>query len=250
MEPRPEGRGDLSIVGVGLSGSSCFNGAAARRPRRRGTDTEPTRQPRLQWSRGPKAAETPGRRTQWPPHQPCFNGAAARRPRRRALLVLGVEVSAASMEPRPEGRGDIRAANSARICWRLQWSRGPKAAETGGRFRGASDAGLLQWSRGPKAAETRASCIAVSPSHALQWSRGPKAAETTAAASRSPSVAKLQWSRGPKAAETPHEGASPGDACEASMEPRPEGRGDYRRASGRCRRPDASMEPRPEGRGD
>ena len=59
------------------------------------------------------------------------------------------------MEPRPEGRGDMPQRERSGSVVSLQWSRGPKAAETLTRGWCLARALPLQWSRGPKAAETR-----------------------------------------------------------------------------------------------
>src|SRR5437762_3559812 len=60
----------------------CFNGAAARKPRKApGHGLVPTRGGSLQWGRGSKAAERNPTRT-FAPIPQCFNGAAARKPRK------------------------------------------------------------------------------------------------------------------------------------------------------------------------
>ena len=65
-----------------------------------------------------------------------------------------------------------------------------------------------------------------------------------------PSPRSLQWSHGPKAVETrPQVVASQAHRL-ASMEPRPEGRGDVVDVRAELALRLASMEPRPEGRGD
>ena len=157
------------------------------------------------------------------------------------------------MEPRPEGRGDVGIGGSyPHRLPMLQWSHAPKGVETRGGRGGMNDRPLLQWSHAPKGVETTTSrrrfCEAP---RLLQWSHAPKGVETVDHRSR---VSTVQI---------------------ASMEPRPEGRGDlrggryprgsigcfngatprraWRRAGSRmcsasARR--ASMEPRPEGRGD
>ena len=137
------------------------------------------------------------------------------------------------------------------IGWELQWSRGPKAAETPTVDEQLSNIDRLQWSRGPKAAET-ARRRRLDPDHqrasmeprpegrgdeavqvagmacrvALQWSRGPKAAETSIGTGSVVASLVLQWSRGPKAAETYQSESEGMLEGWASMEPRPEGRGD------------------------
>ena len=85
MEPRPEGRGDSGLhTSLGTT-TACFNGAAARRPRRRRSKVlRLVKRFALQWSRGPKAAET------------------------SYYLLSILPMREASMEPRPEGRGDVR----------------------------------------------------------------------------------------------------------------------------------------------
>ena len=84
-----------------------FNGATARRPWRHFFEawkTSPVLA--LQWSHGPKAVETLG----------------------KVLELLMVVM--ASMEPRPEGRGDVHVRDYSPRYRPLQWSHGPKAVET------------------------------------------------------------------------------------------------------------------------
>jgi len=112
-----------------------FNGAAAFRPRRPGLPLNQAGAETLQWGRGLSAAET----TEQSPHSDTaqrFNGAAAFRPRRREAIGKGaqivlrfngaaafrprrppltrilLETNAASMGPRPFGRGDAIASRA------------------------------------------------------------------------------------------------------------------------------------------
>ena len=84
----------------------------------------------------------------------------------------------------------------------------------------------------------------------LQWSHGPKAVET------GPSGSPSRWDAGfnGATARRPWRQGRPPGACgqdrDASMEPRPEGRGDVGKFFQAVAQRRASMEPRPEGRGD
>ena len=131
---------------------------------------------------------------------------------------------------------------------RLQWGRGRMAAEGRGRrqarppeprFNGAA----AGWPR---------KAHAPAPRHAhrqLQWGRGRMAAEGLAAVGFWLTPRALQWGRGRMAAEGCAQRAKGGRRKNASMGPRPDGRGRLavppaRRAAGA-----ASMGPRPDGRG-
>ena len=86
----------------------------------------------------------------------------------------------ASMEPRPEGRGDFFLSDTQGHMLMLQWSHGPKAVETRTMSRRMSSTSSLQWSHGPKAVETPCPKFRLSRTHSwLQWSHGPKAVETS-----------------------------------------------------------------------
>ncbi len=229
MGPRPEGRGNRA--GAAMSGPAT---------------------PELQWGRGPKAAETrrrdgdhrsrrpasmgprpegrgnlPGGANSGPVARAPFNGAAARRPRkpRHTIFLLTLD-----------------------SC--LQWGRGPKAAETGGRGVAAGAGDALQWGRGPKAAETH--LLRDHEHRRCPPSMGPRP-EGRGNPKRPEGLTigdHLQWGRGPKAAETGRRlHAAPGDHS-PSMGPRPEGRGNTRPGGRAGVALAPSMGPRPEGRGN
>ena len=156
------------------------------------------------------------------------------------------------MEPRPEGRGD--AARIEQAALDVLASMEPRPEGRGDVISNMHEEGalpMLQWSRGPKAAETMAGKDLKKAERVLQWSRGPKAAETPV---------RPEWCAGAcdgfngAAARRPRRPGGPARTLRgdrpASMEPRPEGRGDAAIEPDVGFRLDASMEPRPEGRGD
>ena len=128
MRPRPEGRGEPV---------HCRDSAKRT----------------LQCGHGPKAVENRAgrRRAEW-----RFNAATARRPWRTAGTMRPTSLSyAASMRPRPEGRGEpatgeaVRAGRAA-----LQCGHGPKAVENRpDSGREATARSRLQCGHGPKAVE-------------------------------------------------------------------------------------------------
>ena len=184
MRPRPEGRGELPVVGVlHPRQDPCFNAATARRPWRTVLIL-------------PSATPT----------APGFNAATARRPWRTDHSAASTTADgSASMRPRPEGRGErwVHArwdaqvssfnAATARRPWRtgrhslsgsrpskLQCGHGPKAVENAiGADDGACRTCRLQCGHGPKAVENTCRC-AGSVRRActgLQCGHGPKAVE-------------------------------------------------------------------------
>ena len=111
--------------------------------------------------------------------------------------------------------------------WALQWSHGPLAMETPGRFplpTGRSPPSMepwpfshgnelqqgfrqrpvshLQWSHGPLAMETRRRRTTRRLVQTLQWSHGPLAMETGISVVAAAARRSLQWSHGPLAMET------------------------------------------------
>ena len=152
MGPRPNGRGKRPIrwpPGCALCG---VNGAAAKRPRK-GPGAARCRRPPLA-SMGPRPNGRGKARTAAAARPTCsVNGAAAKRPRKAALdtsrmmcslrqwgrgqtaaervgAARNVSGRAASMGPRPNGRGKaiFAAAAAAQLLMR-QWGRGQTAAE-------------------------------------------------------------------------------------------------------------------------
>ena len=107
MEPRPEGRGNPVEAGWDLNDLYSFNGAASRRTRKHlGSHSSGLGSAQLQWSRVPKDAETVSLFMVFF-FLFCFNGAASRRTRKQQRVVdLDPVLISASMEPRPEGRGN------------------------------------------------------------------------------------------------------------------------------------------------
>ena len=179
MEPRPEGRGDL----VFQASRKCAPTA-------------------LQWSHGPKAVETSSHRRDrgavegfngatarrpWR-HSPapslrrsraCFNGATARRPWRHATAIHAEGGAHASMEPRPEGRGDsggktllkaiLEASMEPRPEGRGDWRPRTSNSPDQNCFNGAT--ARRPWRRAVGSTVVTSFCM-------LQWSHGPKAVET------------------------------------------------------------------------
>src|SRR5579875_2780144 len=107
MEPRPYGRGDMIQP---HSAGQTASASMEPRPYGRGDPSHfpgQMRSARLQWSHGHTAVETrPGRRGR-SRGGTSFNGATAIRSwRRDDGLGPSEDLVAASMEPRPYGRGD------------------------------------------------------------------------------------------------------------------------------------------------
>ena len=201
MGPRPNGRGKAAPVRV--RARTCrVNGAAAKRPRK----AEPTAAPLdpgalRQWGRGQTAAES-------------------------GEQAGGRRESDASMGPRPNGRGKIPPrTNMPRPADARQWGRGQTAAESSNMERIFHSPKARQWGRGQTAAERlrsrRGRCLHTQ----RQWGRGQTAAESllffelpacryicvNGAAAKRP-----RKDRGCPAAR---------DFPDASMGPRPNGRG-------------------------
>ena len=109
---------------------------------------------RLQWSRVPKDAETAQNKQL---NDQLDQASMEPRPEGRGNhggKLIPLSGTVASMEPRPEGRGNQLEDQKREQMIMLQWSRVPKDAEThdepvyhDGRY-------MLQWSRVPKDAET------------------------------------------------------------------------------------------------
>ena len=107
MGPRPDGRGK-SAHRQGGGAAPSVNGAAARRPR--------------------KAVLARARRSA----AIGVNGAAARRPRKVRVHADGQAHAAASMGPRPDGRGKVFLTGALLSRFLRQWGRGQTAAERAG----------------------------------------------------------------------------------------------------------------------
>jgi hypothetical protein len=252
MEPRPEGRGDRTWRGRPPTAGGRFNGATTRRSWRR---------------RMPRKRRSSSR---------CFNGATTRRSWRRRPSNSTVRIiSHASMEPRPEGRGDDGACAITGERIELQWSHDPKVVETRHgwpetrwfwpasmepRPEGRGDGPLPTCTRGTplsfNGATTRRSWRRDTfRNHRMREGfasmeprpegRGDTSAITTITTTR-----MLQWSHDPKVVETDDVLRQRRTRRIASMEPRPEGRGDTFNETFSVAAHNASMEPRPEGRGD
>jgi len=127
------GRGSRAAETTGSSmvPRSCagFNGAAAREPRKPGSDVRSRLRPKA--SMGPRLASrgncdrstrTMGRKR--------FNGAAAREPRKRDDPRSAVRHERASMGPRLASRGNNLVDEEIERAAKLQWGRGSRAAET------------------------------------------------------------------------------------------------------------------------
>ena len=155
MEPRPEGRGDL----VFQASRKCAPTA-------------------LQWSHGPKAVETSSHRRDRGAVE-GFNGATARRPWRHATAIHAEGGAHASMEPRPEGRGDsggktllkaiLEASMEPRPEGRGDWRPRTSNSPDQNCFNGAT--ARRPWRRAVGSTVVTSFCM-------LQWSHGPKAVET------------------------------------------------------------------------
>ena len=187
----------------------------------------------LQWSHGPKAVETFSRVPSLSPRS-GFNGATARRPWRRRHSSRSWSPGPASMEPRPEGRGDDYALMIEQQVRQLQWSHGPKAVETHlvrlrrvritrasmeprpeGRGDSRTMNGRLRTLRSFNGATAR-----------RPWRRGRGSYRQGTARSFNGATARRPW--------RPQLLLGVRVVRPASMEPRPEGRGDKAVPSGTC----------------
>ena len=272
MGPRPDGRGKRADVkadsrsggqrqwGRGQTAAESWR----RRRRRRRANLR-------QWGRGQTAAERAAAHV-GRGHAAGVNGAAARRPRKGGRRRKRAAHRAASMGPRPDGRGKSSSAGVPDCGIRRQWGRGQTAAERhcpgrprsslprvngaaarrprkGGAWSLAITVTWRQWGRGQTAAERRRRRSLSGSTQRRQWGRGQTAAESRArrsalsspycvngAAARRPrkeerppgtpiTTLKRQWGRGQTAAERGAVGAVHGAVRQASMGPRPDGRG-------------------------
>ena len=109
MRPRPEGRGELPArTGEIKAAIKSFNAATTRRPWRTTWRTSPRRRtPSLQCGHDPKAVENLCGSSGTPCSPRRFNAATTRRPWRTGQVARDEPGRhAASMRPRPEGRGE------------------------------------------------------------------------------------------------------------------------------------------------
>ena len=133
MGPRREGRGNMPVKSLCITGAR-FNGAASRRTRKQLVHTTGSKPGRpLQWGRVAKDAETSSTANLCACSSACFNGAASRRTRKPRGGSDGQcrYRYHASMGPRREGRGNagiLKLTSSAPAG--LQWGRVAKDAET------------------------------------------------------------------------------------------------------------------------
>ena len=107
----------------------------------------------------------------------------------------------------------------------------------------------LQWSHAPKGVETCPEVPVRMNLAPLQWSHAPKGVETRKSHTIVTQWAPLQWSHAPKGVETVGHVRGAEVSGLASMEPRPEGRGDRgpppsRARKGGSRAPPWSRPPR------
>ena len=186
MGPRSGDRGEHDQPQRSASRfTTCFNGAAVRRPRRvrRAMRLASARSSTsLQWGRGPETAESVGRG--------CCRAVDA------DTLQWGRGPETA--ESRVAAR--LHAAASAR----LQWGRGPETAESADRALGAVAAvDALQWGRGPETAERRDGVAKRrSDRRASMGPRSGDRGELISAGCAMPRRSWLQWGRGPETAES------------------------------------------------
>ena len=232
MRPRPEGRGEPLALSTESRCTVSFNAATARRPWRtatRKTTSRPLRSfnaatarrpwrttwqtsPRrrhatLQCGHGPKAVENRcGSVRNAVQSHGRFNAATARRPwRTDKSHEHEPGRHAASMRPRPEGRGEPEGlVVYALTQWRLQCGHGPKAVENSVTIMVASgSAPSLQCGHGPKAVENsrcRSSGAAGDDGFNAATARRPwRTRRTPRRTARQP--CRLQCGHGPKAVE-------------------------------------------------
>ena len=127
---------------------------------------------------------------------------------------------AASMEPRPRGRGNTVIYDGT--AWQV----------------------MLQWGRGQVAAETDTTAAGIWVDGTLQWGRPGVPGR------KSSSIRPLQWGRGHLAAETSECKTTAGRRQAASMGPRLRGRANHGQGRRRPGRHPASIGPRRQERGN
>ena len=200
-----------------------------------------------QWGRDRMAAE--GKRAHGGPiGPPCVNGAATGWPRKGLCPPQCPCRPSASMGPRPDGRGRVNALSEIVQHLVRQWGRDRMAAEGVEAYVDSVRRDLRQWGRDRMAAEGSQAVDLYCGVPERQWGRDRMAAEgglTWQRATREWCVngAATGWPR----KELPAE--HPGPAGQASMGPRPDGRGRLRGGPGQHGANCASMGPRPDGRG-
>ena len=208
MEPRPEGRGEQSSSPLELPAATCFNGATSRRTWR-GAASESVRffvDRSLQWSHVPKDVES----SDFPEVRGSlmcrFNGATSRRTWRATIPdeLTGVILLQWSHVPKDVERKLNRPPQEVRRG--LQWSHVPKDVE-----RKPERVIRIQWWQCFNGATSRRT-----------WRGGEVEVE------RLNRFRQLQWSHVPKDVERITVSSWPPSGAEASMEPRPEGRGEFR----------------------
>jgi len=132
MEPRPEGRGELLSISVSpLPQKASMEPRPEGRGESRSSAIDAHISP-LQWSHVPKDVEIVLRADRYNALAVCFNGATSRRTWREGLDILSRQIHlVASMEPRPEGRGELHLWQAQPIGnSELQWSHVPKDVES------------------------------------------------------------------------------------------------------------------------
>ena len=230
MRPRPEGRGERPLIGIGLLAPSSFNAATTRRSWRTIKailDSLPTHgfnaaTTRRSW-RTPAAALCLGR-------SPGFNAATTRRSWRTLDTVKSSAdaLLGASMRPRPEGRGEPPVSfppSYYRLV--LQCGHDPKVVENPS-ARSSGRRSIIRFN----AATTRRSWRTPGGArHYMGWTtlqcgHDPKVVENQNGRWLLSVKRKLQCGHDPKVVE--NDGAFRAGALliGASMRPRPEGRGE------------------------
>src|SRR5579885_294426 len=156
MGPRPIGRGNFGTPSLTLAIDKALQWGRDRsvaeirdvETRRRGVSVV------LQWGRDRSVAEIP--RHSLEGHRSVgFNGAATDRSRKlNCCLPVSVEGGAASMGPRPIGRGNSPERSRSRTTGgALQWGRDRSVAEMRGNGERLRRRGRLQWGRDRSVAE-------------------------------------------------------------------------------------------------
>ena len=202
----------------------------------------------------PEGRGEPSRQRAAPVAYAGFNAATTRRPWRTSAAASTGTPRSASMRPRPEGRGERRTSCGAMdASGRLQCGHDPKAVENSVRWDDPAERRRLQCGHDPKAVENlsthRVSWHAMACFNAATTRRPWRTARSTAlaAAERDASMRPRPEGRGEPAVDRADAELADG----ASMRPRPEGRGERAVPSADDRAGAvASMRPRPEGRGE
>ena len=204
MEPRPRGRGNQQQQLCRCGRRQCFNGApTSRSGKQRPRIFVRTGAFLLQWSPDLAVGETvvPG--------------------------VLLMRPILASMEPRPRGRGNVEPARLRDVKeHRFNGAPTSRSGKRAGAGAGAGERRVASMEPRPRGRGNTAANATWAPSAGgLQWSPDLAVGETALWLRGATLLRRLQWSPDLAVGETSASAAQAAGVRDASMEPRPRGRG-------------------------